>query len=282
MKRFKVVSVTLLLFGSVCLFAQDADDAIVKTKDKPERSAFQSTFLIDNPTGVLNTANSLQFDIQHRFGIVNSGNNDLLGLWGASNIRLGLSYSFTDILTVGFGTTKDYRLQDFNLKVGVFQQTRSGSIPVSLTFYGNAAIDAREASFFTQFIDRLSYFSQLIVMRRFNQAISLQIAPSFSHFNMVDSSTTPSNHIIAVEVGGKVNVTDDMAIIADYNQPLGDFSNNPGLALGVEVSTGSHAFQVFVGNYNRILPQANYFLNENKLSKQQILIGFNINRLWNF
>lgn len=282
MKHFKFVSIALLVLCSVSLLAQDAGETVVEPKDKPERSAFQSTFLIDNPTGVLNTENSLQFDIQHRFGIVNSGNNDLLGLWGASNIRLGLSYSILDMLTVGFGTTKDYRLQDFNLKVGVFQQTRSGNIPVSLTFYGNAAIDAREASFFTQFIDRLSYFSQLIVMRRFNQAISLQIAPSFSHFNMVDSSTTPSNHIIAVEVGGKVNVTDDMAIIVDYNQPLGDFSDNPGLALGVEVSTGSHAFQVFVGNYNRILPQANYFLNENKLYEQQILIGFNINRLWNF
>lgn len=281
MKHLKVVSITLLVLGSVSLFAQDADETIVETTDKPERSAFQSTFLIDNVTGVLNSANSLQFDIQHRFGIVNSGNNDLYGLWGASNIRLGLSYSLTDLITVGFGTTKDYRLQDFNLKVGVIRQTRSGNIPVSLTFYGNAAIDARESSFFTQFIDRLSYFSQLIIMRRFNQDISFQIAPSFSHFNIVDKST-PSNNLFAVEVGGKVNVSDDMAIIVDYNQPLGDFSDNPGLALGVEVSTGSHAFQVFVGNYNRILPQANYFLNGNKLSEQQVLIGFNINRLWNF
>jgi hypothetical protein len=39
---------------------------------------------------------------------------------------------------------------------------------------------------------------------------------------------------------------------------------------------------VFVGNYNGIVPQKNYMLNSNKLSEKQFLIGFNINRLWNF
>ncbi|NOS90724.1 MAG: hypothetical protein HOP30_02270 [Cyclobacteriaceae bacterium] len=279
MKRFNILSVLLPVLLSINLFAQEAD-SLSEKKDKPQRAAFQSAWLIDNVTGVLNPTKTLQFDIQHRFGLINSGSNDLAGFWGPSNIRIALAYSISNNITLGFGTTKDYRLQDFNIKVGLIRQTRSGKIPVSLTFYGNTAIDAREASFFPKSSDRFSYFGQLLIMRRFNQSISLQVAPSFSHYNLVDPSQ--SNNLFAVALGGKVNISDKTAILIDYNQPLGDFSNNPGLALGIEMSTGSHAFQIFIGNYNRILPQTNYFLNENKLADKQFLIGFNINRLWNF
>jgi hypothetical protein len=279
MKRFNTLSFILFLLLSANLFAQEAD-SLAENKDKPQRNAFRSAWLIDNVTGVLNPKKTLQFDIQHRFGVMNSGNNDLAGLWGPSNIRLAAAYSISNNLTIGFGTTKDYLLQDFNIKVGLIRQTCSGKIPLSLTFYGNTAIDARKSDFFAKSSDRLSYFGQLLIMRRFSQSISLQVAPGFSHYNIVDPSQ--SNNLLAIAVGGKVNISDKTALLIDYNQPLGEFSNNPGLAIGIEMSTGLHAFQVFVGNYNRILPQANYFLNENKLSEKQFLIGFNINRLWKY
>lgn len=279
MKRYHSFCILLLLFLNTNLFAQETD-SLAKTKDKPARNAFQSAWLIDNVTGVVNTKGTLQFDIQHRFGLINSGNNDLGGLWGPSNIRIAIAYSISNRITIGLGTTKGNLLQDLNIKVGLLRQTRSGKIPLSLTFYGNTAIDTRSADYFTKNSERFSYFSQLLIMRRFNQAISIQVAPSFSHNNLVDPSQ--SNDLFAVAVGGKVNISDKTAILIDYNQPFGQYSSNPGLALGIEMSTGSHAFQIFVGNYNRILPQANYFLNENKLSEKQFLIGFNINRLWNF
>jgi len=74
---------TTLAFSS---FAQEAEDAI--KEDKPARAAFQSGWLIDNPTGLMNSKGTLQMDIQHRFGVIESGNRDLLGMWGPSNIRL--------------------------------------------------------------------------------------------------------------------------------------------------------------------------------------------------
>lgn len=279
MKTFNTLSFLFVMLLQSNVFAQEAD-SLTEKKDKPQRAAFQGAWLIDNVTGVLNPKKTLQFDIQHRFGVIKSGNKDLAGIWGPSNIRLALAYSISDRITLGFGTTKDYRLQDFNVKIGLIQQTRSGSVPISLAFYGNAAIDARSDEFFEKSSDRLSYFSQLLIMRRFNQSISIQVAPSFSHYNIVDPSQ--SNNLFAIAIGGKANISETTAILIDYNQPLGDFSDNPGLALGIEMATSSHIFQVFVGNYNRIVPQANYFLNENKLSEKQFLIGFNINRLWNF
>lgn len=278
--KLKIILYITLFSISASVLAQEADTVLVPKTDKPERDAFGSPWLIDNPTGMISSKNTLVFDIQHRFGVIESGNKDLLGIWGPSNIRLGLSYAITDRITLGFGTTKNDRLQDFNLRVGLLRQTRSGRVPVSLTFYGNTAIDARESDFFPKSSNRLSYFSQLIVMRRFSRTVSLQVAPSFSHYNIVDESL--SNNQFAIALGGKVSISDKTAILFDYSQPLDQNSDNPGLAIGIEMSTSSHAFQVFVGNYNSIVPQKNYMLNPNKLSEKQFLIGFNINRLWNF
>ena len=279
MKHYTFLSFALVL-SSLPAFAQEADTVAVQKTDKPEREAFQSTWLIDNPTGAVGSKGTLTFDIQHRFGVIESGNRDLLGMWGPSNIRLAISYSFTDRITLGFGTTKDTRLQDFNLKAALLRQTRSGSVPVSITFYGNTAIDARESEFFPESSNRLSYFAQVLIMRRFSRTFSLQIAPSFSHYNIVEESL--SNDQFAIAFGGKVSISDKTAILLDYSQPFGQNSDNPGLAVGIEMSTGSHAFQVFIGNYNGIVPQKNYLLNQNKLSEKEFLIGFNINRLWNF
>ena len=279
MKYYLMFFSTILLFPFASL-AQEADTLATKIIDKPERAAFQSTWLIDNPTNVINSKGTLEFDIQHRFGTFTGGNNDLLGIWGPSNIRVGVSYSISDRLSLGFGTTKDSRLQDFNIKLGILQQTRSGKIPVSVTYYGNVVIDARPAENFPTSSNRYSYFSQLIIARKFSQAISLQLAPSFSHYNIVDSAL--SNNQFAIALGGRIKISEKTAIMLDYSQPLGQNSNNPGISLGIEMSTSGHAFQVFVGNYNGIVPQKNYMLNANKISDGKFLIGFNITRLWNF
>ncbi len=270
----------LFCFMTFTVAAQEADSIQSKKADKPERAAFQSGWLIDNPTGLINSKGTFQFDIQHRFGVIESGNRDLLGMWGPSNIRLALSYAISNRITLGFGTLKDSRMQDFNLKAGLLQQTRSGSVPVSLAYYGNVAIDARESEFFPESSNRFAYFNQLIFTRRFNRIVSMQIAPSYSHYNLV--SPELDNSQFAVALGGKVSISDKTAILIDYSQPLSQNTDNPGLSLGIEMSTGLHAFQVFVGNYNGILPQRNYILNENRLSENQFLIGFNINRLWSF
>ena len=280
MKKHNIFFLFALASLPILGMAQEADTLSAKTTDKPEREAFQSTWLIDNPTGVLNTKGTLEFDINHRFGTFTEGNKDLLGIWGPSNIRLALSYSFSDRITIGFGTTKDSRLQDLNLKLAILRQTRSGKIPVSITFYGNTGIDAREKDFFPKTSNRFSYFGQLIITRRFSPAISLQIAPSFSHYNIVSDELR--NDQFAIAAGGRVKVSDKTAVLVDYSQPLGQNSDNPGVSLGIEMSTGLHAFQVFVANYNGIVPQKNYLLNTNKLSDSKFLIGFNINRLWNF
>ena len=76
-----------------------------------------------------------------------------------------------------------------------------------------------------------------------------------------------------------------MSVTLGYDQPITDhvFINpEPNLSFGVELVTSSHAFQVFVGNYQSLVPQYNHSFNANSFGDNQILLGFNITRLWNF
>ena len=138
--------------------------------------------------------------------------------------------------------------------------------------------------------DRYSYYHQVMVARKFNHWLSLQIAGSLSHFNMIEE--TMNNDHWAISGSGKAKITPSLSAIIDYSQPLTahQLNNpNPNVSFGVEIATSSHAFQVFIGNYYYIVPQENNVFNMNNWNPAEgettwdnILIGFNITRLWNF
>lgn len=294
MKNYKILLFTFLILPLFSFSQDETKDSIVeKVVDKPERPAFESSSLVDNQTNVLFNKNTLEVMMQHRFGPID-GENSLLGIYGSSNIRIGLSYSILDWVTVGYGITKKNITSDFSLKVGILQQTRSGRTPLSLTYYGNVAIDGRSGDandgvFLTK-QDRYSYFHQLIIAKRFSPNFSFQIAPSLSHYNAVDFGY--ENDRFALAFGGRYKISPQTSIIVDYSQPLTNLEddpdtglsyNNPGISFGVEFSTSAHVFQLFLTNYNGIVPQQNYMRNTNDFfSNGGALIGFNITRRYNF
>ncbi|MGB5364594.1 MAG: DUF5777 family beta-barrel protein [Aureibaculum sp.] len=286
MKNYKI----LLIFFIVPLFVFSQDKEKDSVVDKPERDAFESSYVIDNATNVLLNKNSLEVQMQHRFGLINE-TNSLAGIYGdGANIRIGLTYAIHDRVSIGFGTTKNDRLQDFNWKVALLRQTRSDKVPVSVSYYGNFTIDARPESTFNLVQDRYSYFNQLIIARRFSPKVSLQIAPSISHFNAVESFK--ENDRIAIAFGGRIKISPQTSILFDYSQPITQFGedpdnldldlNLPGISLGVEFATSAHEFQLFVTNYSGIVPQQNYMKNQNDFFNGDFLIGFNITRIYNF
>ena len=99
------------------------------------------------------------------------------------------------------------------------------------------------------------------------------------------------NDHIAISGGGKVKLTESLSGIVNIDQPITSHkvnNPNPNISLGVEVATSSHAFQFFVGNYASIVPQENNVFNSNNFADDDesladnLLIGFNITRLWNW
>jgi hypothetical protein len=224
----------------------------------------------------------------------------LFGLNAPANIRLGFEYVPIEKLMVGFGLTKTYLTWDLNAKYAIFRQTQSGSSPVSLTYYIHAAIDTRDKDkgFFTNpeelvIADRVSYFHQVSIARKFSDRFSLQIAGSVSHFNTVDATRGEQDEVIgnwkhdhlAIAGALKYKMTDAMNVLVSYDHPLTThevLDPEPNLSFGVEFNTSSHSFQFFAGNFYNITPQRNNVFNTNQIGNGEFLLGFNISRLWNF
>lgn len=275
MKKYFALFIGLALL--LPAIAQDEDQ-----KDQPERNAFETSILIDNQTVVSPLQGGFEFEIHHRFGKVNNGITDIFGIYAPSNIRLGFNYGITDRMMLGVGTTKDYKLQDLQWKYAILRQTRSGSMPVTVSYYGNVVLDAREKANFGpedsyKSIHRLSYFSQLIVAKRFNFKYSMQVAPSFIYFNAVEEGRKNAN--FGIHAGGKANVLGSASIIAEYDQLLtgqDGYEPKPNLAVGVEFSTATHCFQIFAANYSQIINQRNLLYNTNDFAGGDYLLGFNI------
>lgn len=309
--------ILILLNLLVCtnLFAQD-ENAETKEKDKPVRFAMESGLLIDQQTFVIPTAKTLEFVIQHKFGSIDDGHSDLWGIYDpARNIRLGLNYVIANNLQIGWGISKRNMYNDFNAKWTILEQTRKNQVPVFVTLYGNAAIDGRPKDDFDKlnnysaptdtfgfkFNDRFSYFAELIIGRKVTEAITVQAAVSFSHANLVD--TWHDHDRVGLHFNGRIKVSPQGSIIFNYDAPLkidaiseqhsgwtkentpgwdGPYHPEPNLSFGYEVSTSTHAFQIYMGNSRGILLQDIMMNNFNKIEMDNFAIGFTITRLWSF
>jgi len=284
MKKFLILLTLSLSITS--LFAQE--DTLKQVTSKPVRFTFGATTLIDINTIETPYKGGLQMEIQHRFSLIENYHN-LFGIYGSANTRIGLNYGITDRLMIGAGTTKDYQLQDIQWKYLILKQTEDNKMPVSLSYFGNMVIELRPeedfgpAESFRQ-IHRLSYFTQLIVARKINDIFSVEVAPSLAYFNSVpqnvDSLPGYKNLNFGISAGARANLFGPHSIILEYDQLLTKqniaVQPKPNLALGWEISTATHTFQIFVANYDQIINQRNLVFNTNDFKKSQWLIGFNI------
>lgn len=272
-------NIIVILFVSLLalpVFAQETD--------YPVDNTFETSILVDNQTIMTPYKGMLEFQIHHRFGMVTDGLENLYGIYSTANVRLGLNYAITNDLMVGVGTTRGYKLQDFQAKYVFLRQTQEGKVPVSLALYGNATLDARTKDSFGpeenyRSIHRLSYFSQLIVARKFSESVSFQVAPTFIYFNSVERGYKNLNY--GVSAGGRVMIAMGHAFIVEYDQLFNKQEDDtkqpkPQLAFGWEKSTPTHCFQLFFANYTGIIGQHNFLLNQNDFTKGDYLVGLNI------
>ncbi|MBS1532692.1 MAG: hypothetical protein JSU01_20485 [Bacteroidetes bacterium] len=306
--------VSIMLLHSATTYAQDstavASEKAAPVKARPVKNTFQSVWLIDDQTVMVPIKGTFEFDIQHRFGTVTNGYSDLWGLFASSNIRLGMAYAPVNNLYVGIGLNKYDELADASAKYAIVKQT-PGKFPLSITYYGDLSYDTRSDktnSLFTHQTDRLTSFNSIIIARKINERLSLQVAPSISHQNSVQGYITKNDSTgvtifeemkhdhFAISLGGRYKLSESTAFIFNYDQPLTReplHNPDPNISFGFEFNTSGHTFQLFAGNYSLLNPAKNSFFNTNspfaytqtdgtKVKGGMFVIGFNITRLWNF
>ncbi|HVZ57469.1 MAG TPA: DUF5777 family beta-barrel protein [Chitinophagaceae bacterium] len=309
----------LLAGGGIRVLAQDADSTASEPaettparKAKPVKNTFESIWLIDNQTVMVPRKKSFEMDIMHRFGTLKTGYQDFFGFFAPSNIRLGFSYVPIDRLLVGTAITKANMTWEGYAKYALLRQT-PGRYPVSITYLVDMAVDTRTKDNFIHSTDRLMYFHQLMIARKITPKLSIQVAPSLSHQNVVNGYYKTSGTVgdssykatvegemkhehFALAISARYKLKPTMSVLFGYDQPLTRHAAgnpNPNLSIGVEFTTSSHTFQLFFTNYYYITPQRNNLFNKNNpvtltsfndmtLHKENFLIGFNITRLWNY
>jgi hypothetical protein len=230
----------------------------------------------------------------------------LWGIYGAAtNIRLALDYVPFKNLQIGAGISKRYMMTDVSAKYSILQQTSDNKTPVSLAVYGVVGMDGRGSQNFEtgtvvdtkgetmpvsiEFTDKISYFSQVIVSRKFTEWLSVQGGASYTHYNMVGWN---ENHdLFGLHALGRIKISPQSSLTFNYNQPLKIESISeqaempdytPTVAIGWQISTFTHAFQIYVSNASSMLPMDNMMNNRAKFNKDGIAIGFTITRLWAF
>jgi hypothetical protein len=328
-----------LLLLNTALPAQNDSTAVTEelaapAKVKPVKNTFQSVWISDNQTVMVPVKGTMEMDIMHRFGTWNKGYQDFWGFFAPSNIRIGVSYVPINKLNVGIGFTKTTAtvipgagissvsgpLWDGSLKYSIITQTK-GKYPVSVSYYVNAAYNTKKdpnKEIYKNYSDRLSYFHQILIARKVTDKLSVQVAPSLSHHNVVNGYFTKLNDStlkinrsmefehFAVALSARYKLTNVTSLMVNYDQPITKHPTgnpNPSLSFGVEFNTSSHSFQLFFTNFYYLNPSINNLYNKNnpfpytdhstndaetpadestKVKGNRFLIGFNITRLWNY
>ncbi|HXS36904.1 MAG TPA: DUF5777 family beta-barrel protein [Flavipsychrobacter sp.] len=247
---------------------------------------FKSTRLINGHTVENLGAGTLDFRISHRFGQLNQGAQNFFGLDDATT-KLGFDYGITDWLMVGVGRSTLNKEYDGFAKVRLLRQ-KTHAMPVSLSYIGVISLQDMPVPSLPQgekyyFSNRLYYVNQLLIARKFNDWLSLQVMPTIIHYNLVDSAND-KNNILSVGVGGRIKVSHRIAITGEYYYVIpgtelhGQYYNS--LSVGIDIETGGHVFQLFFTNSPGITERTFIAQTTDSWAKGQIHFGFNISRVF--
>jgi len=254
-------------------------------------ASFKSTRVINGqslenlPQGVLD------FRISHRFGYLNSGINEFYGLDQAS-FRLGFDYGLTDRLMIGIGRSTYQKTVDGLIKYKLLRQCDQGcGMPVTMNIVAATSVTTltqEQVPWFADsaaddFSNRLAYSFQVVVGRKFSEGLTVELTPGVVHRNLV-ATPEAQNDLYNLGLAGRVKVSKRIALTGEYFYVLPDqgyrepFHNS--LALGVDIQTGGHVFQLQVTNSTGMFERAYITETTGDFFNGDIHFGFNISRVF--
>jgi len=247
-------------------------------------ATFKTTRIVSGHS-IENPANGvLLFMISHHFGRINQGAYDFFGLDQAT-IRLGLEYGVNDFISVGIGRSSYQKTIDGFVKAKLLRQsTGVRKMPISLTAFTSTDLftlkwqDPERTNYFSS---RFSFVNQLMIARKFNERLSIQVTPTHIHKNLVVKTNTNDN--FALGIGGRYKLTKRLTLNAEYfyNLPgyTADNFENP-LSVGFDIETGGHVFQLHFTNSQPMFDRALITETTGKWKNGDIYFGFNISRVF--
>ncbi len=302
----------LSIFSSFSAFSQE--DLLSLVKEDPKNEPSKPVYATFKTTKIVNAQNietvkkrNVDFRVTHRFGnlynsssanALNEAAHNAFGLDNATDIRMSFDYGITDKLAIGIGRSKFREMNDASVKWRFLTQRENNSIPVSVCAYGSLGYTSMSTDNLyagtirpkTNEAHRIQYASQLLIARKFNSWLSLQLMPTYVHRNFIKQQLNISNgkedtnDLFSLGIGGRIKLSKRFALVADYFYNFSEFqNNNPSgyynpLGIGVEIETGGHVFHINYTNGAAILESSLLTSTQDSWTKGQIKLGFNISR----
>jgi hypothetical protein len=288
----------LLFFSQLAILAQPGDSILIPTDEEDLLSllggdeeqtyttaTFKTTRIINMHSVENAAAGVMDFRISHRFGFINTGAYDLFGLDQAL-MRFGLEYGITDRLMVGMGRSNVNKAYDSFLKYKILRQgSGKHNIPLSISYFASAVCNTvkwADPNRDNYFSSRMQYTHQLLIARKFNNDLSLQLTPTLVHKNLVPT-LQDKNDILAMGFGGRYKLTQRFSVNGEYiyvlpNQITSTFYNS--LSLGVDIETGGHVFQLHLTNSTSMLEPGFITESVGQWKNGGIHFGFNVSRVF--
>ena len=293
MKKILLISF-LIISNAFTLSAQDIDPMSLlqglaeAPKDEPVIATFKATRLINQQTIEVGGTRSLDFRIHHHFGPFNSGAYDFWGIDGGASIRLGLEYSYNGRLQFGLGRTSYEKQIDGFLKYRLLRQSKSGSMPISVTLFSGAyrnGIKGLQISGVDKFkyaSDRLSFVQQIIIARKIDDKLSIQITPTMVHYNLVEN-LSDQNDAYFLGIAGRYKISNRTAITYEYGAKLLNYSESKyydSMGIGLDIETGGHVFQMFLTNSFGMTENQTFARTNSAWADRGFRLGFNVSRMF--
>lgn len=299
-----------LLIFSLSLFINSMAQEVVPEKaeapvkkTKFTKATFQSTSIINMQNVEMLAKGNLQFMVAHHFGVIwnkdaDAGQNlaQILGLnSGIAHTYLSFDYTLNKFTNIGVALTGNSRFEGWVKFKLLRQQTGAKNIPVSIAWVSFANADALQNPSDTVKANKLawnkfSYMHQLLIARKFSPRFSLQLMPTFIHYNIVPYGKRNRNNIFSMGLGAKYQLTTNKALTFEYARQFNMYkdvldrngnitSYSPDLlSVGLEFNTGGHVFQFYVGNTTSAYNIEQLTKNTNFIKDGKFALGFRLNR----
>lgn len=263
------------------------DSMAVSTKPAFVKGTFKGTRIINTQSVEMPAKKELLFSVMHRFGKINDGAYAFFGLDNAT-MRMGFEYGLTDYITLGAGRSTFKKTFDGFVKTRLFRQTEAGgAIPLSVTAFAGVThntIKYPDKPFMNARY-RTDYMLQLLLARKISKSLSLQLSPTWLHYNLVPEAND-NNDLLVVGLGGRMKLTKRSSVNIDYCYMPPNQTHSVkvyhSLSAGFDIETGGHVFQVHVTNSQGMTEP--YFMGRTTGSwgKGDLFFGFNIYRSFSF
>jgi len=255
-------------------------------KPLPESSAnFKSLRLITGQTTATLPKGTFEVSIQHRFGTISSGAENLWGIDNLNSMRIGFDFAVGNRLTIGAGRSSLQKTYNSYAKwnlIGGFDKKFQLSLLSDLAVDGRRNADwGLDPYFFTH---RMMFTNQLLASYQMGENLVLGVSPGVVHFNLVDASDR-SNTMPVISAYSRLQLIPKLALTAEASTIIQGLNNpyeksTPTYGIGFEYFTPRHVFQINLTN-SRSMNEPYFLVTDPTLASiNQFCLGFNLIRRW--